>query len=92
LPLRSLKLAISVRRKKLLGRLCKQPRGGATPLWPTRFGMKSHFMSSACRITSKSLAFRACIDAIAERMIKSSTLLARECNGLQPKAMKTGAD
>ena len=53
LPLRSPKLAISVRPKKLLGRLCKQPRGGATPLWPTRFGMKSHFMSSACRITSK---------------------------------------
>ena len=53
LPLRSLKLAISLRRKKLLGRLCKQPRGGATPLWPARFGMKSHFMNSACRITSK---------------------------------------
>src|SRR5712671_5886612 len=58
LPLRSLKLAISVRRKKLPGRLCKEPRGGATPLWPTRFRMKSHFMSSACRITSKASALK----------------------------------
>jgi len=54
-PLRLLsqRAAVSPRRKKLLGRHCKRPRGAATPLWPTRFRMKSHSTSWACPITSK---------------------------------------
>src|SRR5262245_37226340 len=52
LLLLSLRLVISVRRKKLLGRLCKRLSFGATPAWSMRFGTTWHSTNWTCRTTN----------------------------------------
>ena len=46
----ALKVAVSWKLKKLRGGRSEQPNSWTTARWSTRFAMKSHSTSSACRI------------------------------------------